>query len=333
MFDVNLVVSVYLKSVSTSLQIKAHAEFRFISNETMNRGKYRLVGKQDPRLPKFGDEWHQWERSAGKTSFVLLKLNGKHWASMQGVDKQFNEGTDGFVLSRHLPHGPPPYDMGGEYSGWYTGSWKVNAKAKNRNIPAPMGDTGFIATALATCPVVSDWEYATSAGDGITGGAGWGGGVTRSRLVFNKKGNTKRTWSLQYYAAGVGAMTPGVGYSGSTESMKGGALTPVMASNLAPKGWTLDYLIGSMIAIETGFGAAAGKGKASVGAGANHTIYMFYGGVLNDGILPDCSTLKACFRVWGTSGSGNKGGPKIASAGAAALVWFGAATSVTAPKK
>ncbi len=109
--------------------------------------------------------------------------------------------------------------------------------------------------------------------------------------------------------------------SGSTQSTPSTGLTNVLAGPDGKIPFPIQDFAGTVLFFDVG--AGAGISKASVGGST--TTFMFIGGVYNDGLFPDCNSMKAILQALGGAGGGGNSTTKF-SAGASGLCYAGVCT-------
>ncbi|MEO7255802.1 MAG: hypothetical protein ABIZ64_16380 [Casimicrobium sp.] len=320
MFEIKIVINVLLgspdgKSAVNNYQAYSHITLR----QDATHRRWHVHGKHDHRFPGTGPIWLNYKRSTQHpNSIILLNKHGHEWAELRDFPETPNIQSKGFVETYNLHYPVCQYYKGGRW----LGSWWVDQHATQTNMPLIDPNDGFISRSIKTCTRDTGWRFITSSGGGVTGGAGAGAGAMHANLIIGRKETADtRRWKLTINGAGVGLMTPGVSMSGSTQSTPSTGLTNVLAGPDGKIPFPIQDFAGTVLFFDVG--AGAGISKASVGGST--TTFMFIGGVYNDGLFPDCNSMKAILQVLGGAGGGGNSTTKF-SAGASGLCYAGVCT-------
>lgn len=322
MFDVKIAIRVLLGS--PTLKGTSHGQMQAISHITLREDdthkRWHVHGTHDHRFPGTGAAWLKYKRNPREpANIILLNKHGHEWAELQDFPFTPNIQSKGSAEVYNINYPPCEYYKRGDTKGRWLGSWWVDHRAKQTNMPLFDPNDSFFERSIKSCTRDTGWRFITSSGAGFSGGAGAGAGFTRANLIIGRKeANDRRRWKLTITGGGVGLMTPGLSASGSTQSTPSTALSDVLAGPDGKIPFPVQDFAGTVLFFDVG--AGAGISKAS--AGASTTTFMFIGGVYNEGMFPDCNSMKAILQVIGGAGGGGNSTTKV-SAGASGLCYAG----------
>jgi hypothetical protein len=322
MFDVKIAIKVLLGS--PNLKTATHGQMQAYSHITLREDythkRWHVHGAHDHRFPGTGPAWLKYKRNPQDSrSIILLNKHGHEWAELQDFPATPSAQSKGSAELYNIQYPPCEYYKRGNTKGRWLGGWSVDQHVKQTNMALFDPNDGFFDRTIKTCTRDTGWRFITSSGAGFSGGAGAGAGAVRAYLIIGRKEtNDHRRWQLTITGAGVGVMTPGISASGSTQATPSTGLTNVLAGPDGKIPFPVQDFAGTVLFFDVG--AGAGISKASVGAST--TTFMFIGGVYNDGLFPDCNSMKAIVQVLGGAGGGGNSSTKV-SAGASGLCYAG----------
>ncbi|MCW5746490.1 MAG: hypothetical protein KIT36_09855 [Alphaproteobacteria bacterium] len=325
MFDVELTLSVQLTA-----GVLANAHIRFLGDAGRHEGRWKLIGRQDHRLPHFGTAVHTWHWDTKVHSTVVLMHNHKPWAFLYSFPAAPTRSSKSLLQAFRLPIGPASYQP----NGWYVGEWAVITNAHHRNLPFFDPDDSAFQQAIASCTVDTGFRFDTSWGVGAAGGAGIGGGLQPSATIVLKRRDQEkdvRRWHLNYWAIGAGVTTPGVSAGGSTSSTPSRGLTEVLAGPNQPVPFPVENFAGNIVIVDVGAGFSIGKGKVAVGVGGSRALVMFTGVTATNYSFGDYAQIKALLLVEWAAGAGGKGNTKLLGGGGAATMFVGTVSVTRGP--
>ncbi len=320
MFDANIYIRVGLGGYRHDTTVAwSHINLR----EDYSHKRWHVSGAHDHRFPGTGHLWLNYRRNPqNPKNIILYNKFGHEWAELENfpTDPQPNDAGTAYISN--INHYKCPTTPGGR---WF-GDWRINKKAKQNNIQIVDPNASYFRQAVASCTIDSGWRFDTSSGVGASGGAGLGGGVLHTTLVFKRKeASDTRRWDLKINAIGAGLMTPGAGVSGSTEDFPSTPLMEVCAAPDAPKPFGINDFEGGVVLCDIGGGIGMKvAGTKTGGAGYSTTSIMFVGGYAA-GVIPDMTTMKACLQIHSAAGAGG-GSKTLLSAGLQGILYYGNCT-------